>query len=96
MSRYIGKLENDKQFDANTSGKPFTFTLGRGEVIKGWDEGLSGMAVGGERRLVVSCLRIHRVRLGAQGIRFRRSWHTGVRSCLGSRSSASTSWSESS
>jgi FK506-binding nuclear protein len=51
--RYIGKLENGKQFDANTSGKAFTFVLGRGEVIKGWDQGLVGMHVGGERRLTI-------------------------------------------
>lgn len=51
--RYIGKLTNGKQFDANTSGKPFSFVLGRGEVIKGWDEGLEGMKVGGERKLSV-------------------------------------------
>ncbi|ORX40764.1 hypothetical protein BD324DRAFT_612042 [Kockovaella imperatae] len=51
--RYIGKLENGKQFDSNTAGKPFTFVLGRNEVIKGWEEGLKGMAVGGERRLTI-------------------------------------------
>ncbi|WWD03395.1 hypothetical protein V865_001447 [Kwoniella europaea PYCC6329] len=51
--RYIGKLTTGKQFDANTSGKPFTFVLGKGEVIRGWDEGLAGMAVGGERRLTI-------------------------------------------
>ena len=51
--RYIGKLENGKQFDANTGGKPFSFVLGRGEVIAGWDQGLAGMAVGGERRLTI-------------------------------------------
>ncbi|KAK8853036.1 hypothetical protein IAR55_003737 [Kwoniella newhampshirensis] len=51
--RYIGKLTNGKQFDANTSGKPFSFALGKGEVIRGWDEGLAGMAVGGERRLTI-------------------------------------------
>lgn len=49
--RYIGKLENGKVFDSNTKGKPFTFQLGRGEVIQGWDIGLEGMQVGGERRL---------------------------------------------
>lgn len=49
--RYIGKLENGKVFDSNTKGKPFTFSLGKGEVIKGWDIGLEGMQVGGERRL---------------------------------------------
>lgn len=38
---------------ANKKGKPFTFNLGRGDVIKGWDIGVAGMAVGGERRIVV-------------------------------------------
>lgn len=51
--RYIGKLKNGKQFDANTKGKPFSFRLGKGEVIKGWDLGLVGMKVGGERRLEI-------------------------------------------
>ena len=53
--RYIGKLTNSagKVFDKNTSGKPFRFTLGRGEVIKGWDEGIEGMRIGGERELVI-------------------------------------------
>ncbi|KAG0638333.1 hypothetical protein HOY80DRAFT_906485 [Tuber brumale] len=49
--RYIGKLEDGKVFDRNTKGKPFAFQLGKGEVIKGWDVGLEGMRVGGERRL---------------------------------------------
>jgi len=51
--RYVGKLTNGKEFDKNTTGKPFTFRLGKGEVIKGWDEGIVGMQVGGERRLTV-------------------------------------------
>jgi len=51
--RYVGKLTNGKEFDKNTSGKPFTFHLGKGEVIKGWDEGIVGMQAGGERRLTV-------------------------------------------
>ncbi|CAR26644.1 hypothetical protein ZYGR_0H04620 [Zygosaccharomyces rouxii] len=51
--RYIGKLKNGKVFDKNTSGKPFVFKLGVGEVIKGWDIGVAGMAVGGERRIVI-------------------------------------------
>ncbi|CAD6571190.1 MAG: peptidylprolyl isomerase fpr4 [Tremellales sp. Tagirdzhanova-0007] len=49
--RYIGKLESGVQFDSNTSGKPFSFVLGKGEVIRGWDQALAGLAVGGERRL---------------------------------------------
>ena len=51
--RYIGKLTSGKVFDKNTSGKPFFFNLGRGEVIKGWDIGVSGMKVGGERKLTI-------------------------------------------
>ena len=39
-------------FDSSTS-KPFTFKLGRSEVIRGWDIGVLGMAVGGRRRLVI-------------------------------------------
>jgi FK506-binding nuclear protein len=51
--RYIGKLTNGKKFDENTSGKPFSFVLGKGEVIKGWDIGIQGMQVGGTRKLVI-------------------------------------------
>jgi FK506-binding nuclear protein len=52
--RYIGRLTaNGKVFDSNTTGKPFFFTLGKAEVIKGWDVGINGMCVGGERKLVI-------------------------------------------
>lgn len=51
--RYIGKLDNGKQFDSNKNGKPFSFKLGVGEVIKGWDIGLMGVSAGAERRLVI-------------------------------------------
>lgn len=51
--RYIGKLQNGKVFDSNKKGAPFSFKLGKGEVIKGWDIGIQGMAVGGERRLTI-------------------------------------------
>ncbi len=51
--RYIGKLQNGKQFDANKKGKPFTFKVGKGQVIKGWDVGVVGMSIGGERRLTI-------------------------------------------
>lgn len=51
--RYIGKLKDGKVFDANKSGKPFSFKLGSGEVIQGWDIGIAGMSAGGERRLTV-------------------------------------------
>lgn len=54
MVKYTGKLPNGKIFDSNNNGgKPFAFTLGKGEVIKGWDLGLQGMKVGGKRRLVI-------------------------------------------
>ncbi|KAK0485862.1 hypothetical protein IW261DRAFT_1559304 [Armillaria novae-zelandiae] len=51
--RYIGKLTSGKIFDSNTKGKPFSFRLGAGEVIKGWDQGLIGMQAGGERVLTI-------------------------------------------
>ncbi|KAH8553579.1 hypothetical protein BGW37DRAFT_486248 [Umbelopsis sp. PMI_123] len=51
--RYFGKLENGKVFDKNVTGAPFTFALGRGEVIKGWDIGIAGMQIGGERKLTI-------------------------------------------
>lgn len=49
---YTGWLTNGKKFDSSVdAGTPFTFTIGNGEVIKGWDEGVTGMKVGGKRQL---------------------------------------------
>lgn len=50
---YTGKLLNGKQFDSSIGREPFSFTLGKGEVIKGWDEGVVGMRVGGKRKLTI-------------------------------------------
>ena len=51
---YRGTLENGKEFDASYDrGTPFNFPLGAGRVIKGWDEGVVGMKVGGKRKLVI-------------------------------------------
>ena len=49
---YTGWLTNGKKFDSSVDrGQPFTFRLGAGDVIKGWDEGVAGMKVGGKRQL---------------------------------------------
>jgi FKBP-type peptidyl-prolyl cis-trans isomerase len=51
---YVGMLPDGTVFDASARhGQPFTFTLGAGEVIQGWDMGVAGMKVGGQRRLIV-------------------------------------------
>jgi len=48
---YTGWLTTGKKFDSSMGGAPYEFTIGRGEVIKGWDEGVTGMRVGGKRQL---------------------------------------------
>jgi FKBP-type peptidyl-prolyl cis-trans isomerase len=51
---YVGRLETGAEFDnSKKRGEPFEFTVGSGQVIKGWDDGLVGMRVGGERILVI-------------------------------------------
>ncbi|MDB4992059.1 MAG: peptidyl-prolyl isomerase, FKBP-type peptidyl-prolyl cis-trans isomerase FkpA [Parcubacteria group bacterium] len=51
---YVGMLPDGTVFDASANhGQPFSFTLGAGQVIKGWDLGVAGMKVGGKRRLIV-------------------------------------------
>jgi FKBP-type peptidyl-prolyl cis-trans isomerase len=51
---YAGWLENGKKFDSSVDrGQPFSFPLGAGRVIKGWDEGVQGMKVGGKRKLMI-------------------------------------------
>ena len=51
---YTGWLTDGTKFDSSLdSGQPFTFTVDGGEVIKGWDEGVEGMKVGGVRKLTI-------------------------------------------
>ena len=51
---YTGWLTNGKKFDSSVDrGTPFSFKLGAMQVIKGWDEGVAGMKIGGKRKLVI-------------------------------------------
>ncbi|HET7671667.1 MAG TPA: FKBP-type peptidyl-prolyl cis-trans isomerase [Burkholderiales bacterium] len=51
---YTGWLTDGKKFDSSKDrGEPFMFSLGRGEVIRGWDEGVTGMKIGGKRKLTI-------------------------------------------
>lgn len=51
---YVGRLQSGEEFDnSHKRGEPFTFTVGEGRVIAGWEQGLLGMKVGGKRILVI-------------------------------------------
>ena len=54
LVHYTGWLEDGTMFDSSlTRGQPFDFTIGLGQVIPGWDEGVSTMKIGGKRQLVI-------------------------------------------
>ncbi len=62
---YTGWLADGTKFDSSLDrGQPFSFTLGAGQVIRGWDEGVVGMKVGGKRRLIIP----PDLAYGAQGV----------------------------
>jgi len=61
---YTGWLTDGTKFDSSRDrGKPFSFRLGAGQVIKGWDQGVTGMLVGGTRRLTIP----HHLAYGERG-----------------------------
>jgi peptidylprolyl isomerase len=69
---YTGWVSNNgekgKKFDSSfDGGAPLTVTLGKGEVIKGWDDGVSGMRVGGKRTLVIPSHLAYGAKGGAKG-----------------------------
>jgi peptidylprolyl isomerase len=52
--QYVGVgYDTGEEFDASWGGQPFSFSLGAGEVIPGWDQGVEGMKVGGQRELLI-------------------------------------------
>lgn len=62
---YVGWLDNGQQFDSSRARRdPLDFALGAGDVIRGWDEGIAGMKVGGRRRLRIPS----RLAYGEQGL----------------------------
>jgi len=54
LVHYVGWLADGKQFDSSRARRdPLDFALGAGDVIKGWDQGIAGMKVGGKRKLTI-------------------------------------------
>jgi len=75
---YTGRLANGTKFDSSKDrNQPFSFALGAGQVIKGWDRGVAGMKVGGKRKLTIPA----ELGYGDRGAEARRVRQQAARAC---------------
>jgi FKBP-type peptidyl-prolyl cis-trans isomerase FkpA len=89
---YTGWLENGTKFDSSHDRRqPFSFSLGAGQVIRGWDEGVAGMKIGGKRKLTIPASRDADFRGGALGGAVGGAWGGGQSAAYTGRMSTGTS-----
>ena len=90
---YTGWLTNGKKFDSSKDRRDaFAFTLGKGQVIKGWDDGVQGMKVGGKRKLTIPPAMGYGSRGAALSSRRMRRWCSRWNSVSDNRLGSVPNW----